>query len=159
MTHLGWRSVLLPALSLAALTACAGDKAGPTGPAAVPLASHTLPGCNAPTISSVSASPTTLWPPNHKFVRVTLGYTVSGGCGTVTTSLSVTSSEPVNGLGDGNTAPDWIIDGLFSVWLRSERSGLGSGRIYTITVTATDAAGHVTTSSVTVFVPHDQRKR
>ncbi len=40
--------------------------------------------------------------------------------------------------------------------LRSERSGTGNGRIYTITVTCKDAAGNPTIKSTTVTVAHDQ---
>ena len=38
--------------------------------------------------------------------------------------------------------------------LRSERSGKGSGRVYTITYSATDASGHTTVRQATVTVPH-----
>jgi hypothetical protein len=41
------------------------------------------------------------------------------------------------------------------VKLRAERDGTGSGRVYTITINATDAAGNVTSTPVTVSVPHD----
>jgi hypothetical protein len=43
--------------------------------------------------------------------------------------------------------------------LRAERSGTGSGRVYTITVQCTDAAGNSTTKTVTVTVAHDQAKK
>jgi len=44
------------------------------------------------------------------------------------------------------------------VLLRSERSGKGSGRIYTITVTCSDPAGHTVVRTVTVTVPKSQGK-
>jgi len=43
--------------------------------------------------------------------------------------------------------------------LRAERSGLGTYRVYTITVACTDASGNTSTGTVTVKVPHDQAKK
>ena len=40
--------------------------------------------------------------------------------------------------------------------LRAERAGNGPGRIYTITVRASDAAGNSSTQNVTVSVPHNK---
>ena len=37
--------------------------------------------------------------------------------------VSVTSNEPVEGLGDGDTSPDWVITGNLTD-LRAERSAL-----------------------------------
>jgi len=67
--------------------------------------------------------------------------------------ISVTSNEPVDGTGDGDTARDWEITGPFTVNLRAERAGTGTGRVYTITVEARDRAGNVSTGSVNVNVP------
>lgn len=108
----------------------------------------------APTLSGVSASLTRLWPANHKMVDVAIGYTAADQCGAVVTTLSVTSNEPVNGTGDGDTAPDWEVVSGNLVRLRAERAGGGAGRVYTVTITATDAAGQATQSSVAVSVPH-----
>jgi len=115
---------------------------------------------------SVSVSPDTLWPPNHKMVEITATVTVKDICDTnpiVTLSL-VTSNEPddANGSGDGNTVNDiqgadiGTQDYCFS--LRAERAGSGNGRIYTITYTVTDAAENSANAEATVTVPHDQRK-
>ena len=163
MRHIGWRYLLVPALSLATLAGCAADGTGPVGPAAVPLANHTNNPCDhdvtAPTILSVTASPNTLWPPNHKFVTVAVAVSATDNCSAVTSSIvGISSSEPVDWLGDGHTSPDWTFSGLVAQ-LRSERSGLNAGRTYTITVRAVDASGNASTSTVTVFVPHDQGKR
>jgi hypothetical protein len=106
-----------------------------------------------PTLGSTSASPTVLWPPNHQWVNVTVNYTASDACGPVGTTLSISSNEPVNGQGDGDTAPDWQIVDAHHVLLRAERSGSGSGRVYTITITATDSAGLSASRQVTVGVP------
>jgi hypothetical protein len=108
----------------------------------------------------LTAAPNTLWPPNHKMEPVTLTTVVSGICAASTSCriTSVTSNEPINGPGDGNTDPDWVITGPLTLQLRAERSGNNrSGRIYTITVECRDSFGNVSRKDVTVIVPHDQR--
>jgi hypothetical protein len=108
------------------------------------------------TISGGTASPSVLWPPNHKMTLVTLSYSATG-CGSSNCSItSVTSNEPVNGLGDGDVAPDWQIVDATHVKLRAERSGLGTGRIYTITVTCTDGGSNTATKQIVVTVPLNQ---
>jgi hypothetical protein len=107
----------------------------------------------APVITNVSVNPQDLGAPNHKMRDVHVSYTATDNCaGVVTTSLAVISNEPVNGTGDGDTAPDWEINGPHHLKLRAERSGQGNGRIYTITITATDAAGNSSASTANVYV-------
>ena len=55
-----------------------------------------------------------------------------------------------------DTAPEWIVVDTHQVQLMAARNGDGSGRIYTITVTATNADGTSPRSTVEVVVPHDQ---
>ena len=110
-----------------------------------------------PVISNEAVSTPTLLTPNHQLNNVTVNYSVSDNCGPVTNTLSVTSNEPVNGLGDGDTAPDWEIVDANHVRLRAERSGTGTGRIYTITITSTDSAGNSSSKQVFVTVPHSRR--
>jgi hypothetical protein len=103
---------------------------------------------------------TSLWPPEHEMHLVASGVGARDACsGGVVTEVSVTSNEPENGTGDGNTAPDWKIedngDGTFDVWVRAERAGTGEGRIYTITVTATDSLGNSTSTSAEITVGHN----
>jgi len=107
----------------------------------------------------VSANPDILWPPNHKMVSVTVNVDASDNCDAqppMCQITSVSSNEPENGSGDGNTASDWEITGDLTVKLRAERSGSENGRIYTIDVDCTDASGNSSTDSVTVTVPHDK---
>ncbi|HSB09210.1 MAG TPA: Ig-like domain-containing protein [Blastocatellia bacterium] len=108
-------------------------------------------------ITGASVDKAVLWTPNHKLVDVAVNYTVANGCGPVNCTLSVTSNEPVNGTDDGDTAPDWEIVDAHHVKLRAERSGIGNGRIYTITITCTDDKGNATRATVTVSVPLSQR--
>jgi len=110
-----------------------------------------------PVITNAWASPNVLWPPNHKFVTVTIHADVTDNCGPTTWKIiGVQSNEAVNGRGDGNTSPDWKILGPHTVALRAERSGTGTGRIYTITVQAEDESGNLSAPfNVTVTVPHD----
>ncbi len=112
----------------------------------------------APVIVSASAQPAELWPPNHKLVDVVVRARVTDTCTDATWRIvSVSSNQPVNGGGDGNTAPDWVISGERKLQLRAERSGNQGDRIYTITLRATDTAGNVSASKVvTVKVPRSQ---
>lgn len=111
-------------------------------------------------VSNASVDQSTLWPPNHKLVPITVNYTLQNLCTTlrtVTTTLSVTSNEAINGTGDGNTDPDWVVVDPHHVLLRSERAGTGNGRVYTITIKATDSKGNVATQAVTVTVGKDKK--
>jgi hypothetical protein len=114
----------------------------------------------APTLAML-ISPTTLWPPNHAMHVVSRGVSASDACDPLPTVLvTVTSDEPENGLGDGDTAPDWSVQqttlATLDVSVRAERSGLGDGRVYTIGAVATDRSGNSTTAGGTVTVPHNQ---
>ena len=148
---------VIAALAVSLVLGCNGDGGGlPAGPEAAaddPCDPDEL----APAIASVSANPNVLWAPEHKLVSITIGVTASDDCSPVTSEIvGVSSNEPINGLGDGNTAPDWIITGPLTLKLRSERSGPAPGRVYTITVRARDASDNVATAIATVLVPHDQ---
>src|SRR5207247_2387692 len=101
-----------------------------------------------PAIDAASATPGSLWPPDHGMVDIAVNYTASDACGFATTSLAVASDEPVNGTGDGDTAPDWEIVDNHQLRLRAERAGTGTGRTYTITITAVDLVGNRTAQNV-----------
>jgi endo-1,4-beta-xylanase len=110
-----------------------------------------------PVISGFSVDKPMLWPPNHNMVPITLSYSVSDNCDAgLKPIITISSNEPVDGTGDGDTSPDWEVIDARHILLRAERAGAGSGRIYTITVTVTDSAGSSSSSSVTVRVPHSQ---
>ena len=107
----------------------------------------------------VSGLTTQLWPPNHKLVTLTPTVTAVDQCDTagtgITLTLAITSNESDNGTGDGNTTGDIVIRSASDFDLVAERSGGGSGRVYTLVWTATDAAGNTATLTQTVTVPHD----
>ncbi|MGA7271810.1 MAG: ExeM/NucH family extracellular endonuclease [Acidimicrobiia bacterium] len=108
----------------------------------------------APTIE-VSVTPDRLWPANHKYVDVTVSVTASDNFdSTPTVSLvSVASNEPDNGSDDGNTVNDIVKVNDYQFKLRAERSGSGSGRVYTITYKVVDDCGNSTIGTATVTVP------
>ncbi|HYE87658.1 MAG TPA: FG-GAP-like repeat-containing protein [Vicinamibacterales bacterium] len=105
----------------------------------------------APSITAASASPNQLWPPNNRLVPVEVTWSVSDcGPGGSCAIVSVSSNEPGSN--------DWAITGSDTVSLRASRLGSGHGRVYTITIRCSDAAGNASTRTVTVTVPHDKGK-
>jgi hypothetical protein len=122
------------------------------------MANVTVVDTTPPAITGASASPSSLSPANHKMVNVTINYSVSDNCdASPACVLSVTSNEPVNGTGGGDTSPDWEVIDAHHVRLRAERAGGGSGRVYSITITCTDESANTTSRSVTVTVPHSAK--
>ena len=111
----------------------------------------------APVITSISVTPNVLWPANHKMVAVQVSAVVTDTGPTTWRIMSISSSEAVDAPGSGHTSPDWTITGDTTAMLRAERTGKSpTGRVYTITVQATDGAGnHSALSTVTVTVPHN----
>jgi hypothetical protein len=112
-----------------------------------------------PQILTVTANPGTLWPPNHKMVNVTVTVSAVDTVDPTPVSqiISVTSNQPINGTGDGDTSPDWLITGPLTVQLRSERSQ-GQDRTYTITVKTVDDAGNFSTATETVVVSNSKHR-
>jgi hypothetical protein len=109
----------------------------------------------------VSLDPAEIWPPNHRMVDVHASVVVMDCDHDVEIVLvSVTSNEPDNGIGDGNTEPD--IMGVsagtedYHFQVRAERAGPGSGRVYTVVYRATDQSGNEAIGTAYARVPHDQ---
>lgn len=104
-----------------------------------------------PIISGAAASPTVLWPPNHKAVDVAIEYTAMDDSGSVECTLGpVTSNETLD-------PSDWAILDAHHVRLVAEREGSGIGRLYTIPITCVDPSGNTTSEPIIVSVPHDRR--
>ena len=144
----------------------------PVGDTLVTCTSTVGPGCSftvtvtddeAPVITT--NGPSSLWPPNHKYVTFNVSNLVASATdncdGTVNAGsvriTKVTSDEPDDGGGDGSTVNDIVIAAdCESVQLRSERIGGGNGRVYTITLAVSDNAGNTSTATVKVTVPKSQ---
>jgi len=108
-----------------------------------------------PNCDSAVAAPAMLWPPDHKYVPISIsGVTDADGDSVAITVTSITQDEPVNGRGDGNTCPDaQIVDG--HAFLRAEREGAGNGRVYTLTFTASNPGGGSCSGTAIVCVPRE----
>jgi hypothetical protein len=109
-----------------------------------------------PQCGSARASDPVLWPPNHKLRPVAVLNVFDPNNDDVTVAITgVTQDEPVNGLGDGDTSPDAVMQGD-KVLLRAERSGTGNGRVYRVYFSATDTNGATCSGSILVAVPHSR---
>ena len=120
----------------------------------------TVADTTSPSIANLSVTPNRLWPANHQMVDVFVSYSASDGCDdSAIVSVSVESSDAANARGDVTT-PDWVIVDPHHIQLRAERAPGSAERVYTISVTARDAAGNESTRPVTVVVapPNSSRR-
>src|SRR5258708_5632862 len=131
---------------------------------------------------SVTASPTTLWPPNHKMVPVTFSLTESpsdSDGGTLSIQIMDIATNQVDEDGAGQPTlqqgPDWTPSApgtaqtatepgpaTVTEMFRAERNGvapLKTGRQYTVTVACKETMALVTetmgSATFTITVPHD----
>lgn len=148
------------ALGTHTFTLTVSDPAGLTSTATT----RVTVGDSAPPALQVTLSPNVLWPPNHELIPITATVAASDTCDAnpSVTLVSITSNEPDNGSGDGDQPNDiQAISGgpiafgtdVQSFLLRAERSGMGSGRVYTVTYMAKNAAGNTVSASAQVIVP------
>jgi len=109
-----------------------------------------------PPVCTVSVSPNTLWPPNHKLVPITVGVSVTDPDDSNLTSFVLQSLTTNEGkLADESQG--WKVETpSTNGFLRAERDGNGTGRIYTLTYQGKDSDGNTTTCTGTVTVPHDK---
>jgi len=124
----------------------------------IATASITVNAVNDAPVCSEGSDLGTLWPPNHKMksIDVSLEATDVDGDDLFFTITSVFQDEPVDAKGDGKTKPDAEIIDENTVEVRAERSGNENGRVYHITVDASDGEASCT-GTFTVGVPHDKK--
>jgi hypothetical protein len=112
-----------------------------------------------PVCTEANPSIDTLWSPNHKMVDIEVLDVIDPDGDPFTIMInSIFQDEPVNGADDGNTAPDASGVGTSLAQVRSERDGLGNGRVYHINFTAIDIAGNTCSATVNVNVPIGNNK-
>jgi len=115
-----------------------------------------VPVDNTPPSITVALTPSSIWPPDGTMYAVTATVSVHDDqtLNPTVKLVSITCNEPLD---PGDVAAAFGVDSrTFSV--RSTRLGQDkTGRIYTVTYSATDAAGNTSTAKATVTVPHDQR--
>lgn len=136
---------------------CSASSAGGSDSQSVTIkVDKTAPTC------SLTASPNTLWPPNHALANVTTSVSVNDGTSGADgfTLLSVSSSEPDSGLAADDVPSDiqgWTVNTADTAGqLRSERYSK-NGRTYTLTYQGKDKAGNTANCSATVKVPKNQK--
>jgi probable HAF family extracellular repeat protein len=122
-----------------------------TSPGGTTTASVTIKRDATPPTLACTASPNTLWPPNHKLVPVTTSVTVedalSGPAGFNLVSATSSESDPASDA-QGWTLGDPDTSGL----LRAERSGGLGDRTYTLAYQGSDAAGKSANCNLAVTV-------
>lgn len=118
------------------------------------------PCCNDHEPPEITCEPIELWPPNHQYVTVDLEDCITDvdECDPHWRAKIkwVSSDEPENGQGDGNTTNDIVCVDNDTVRLRAERQGPGDGRVYKIRFEAKDHKNNKKDFTCEVFVPHDQ---
>jgi probable HAF family extracellular repeat protein len=107
-----------------------------------------------PVISAVRTTPSSIWPPRHQMVDVRVEVDASDDSGEtpVCSITGVTSSEPENGSGDGDTAGDSEIVGALAARVRAERSGPVGSRVYALAVECVDGSGNAASGTGIVVV-------
>jgi hypothetical protein len=151
------------ALGMTSFTCAATDTSSNTNSCSSKV---TVQDTTPPIIDSVSATPSSLWPPNHTFSTVQISASAHDTCdpSPKCAVTAISSNQPPLGGGQGNFQPDFEFTTQYvaspaslPVQLRAERQGTDQNRIYTITVNCKDASGNLSLpSTTTVTVQHNQ---
>jgi len=145
------------------VTYTATDASGNTSSCSFNVTVHDV----EPPVITVKDLKNSKWPPNHKHFELEIDdfiVSVSDNCTDLTKDDiiidDVSSDEPQNDTGDGNTTDDIVIsDDCKTVLLLSERQGGGNGRVYTINLAVADEHGNIGVAEIKAEVPHDNGKK
>jgi hypothetical protein len=100
-----------------------------------------------------------LWPPNKKYQAITVSDMIANAADSCDTGVSLSSVVITKVTSDEGSLADQdiiIAANCQSVQLKADSNSSGNGRVYTITFSVRDTAGHVQTLTRQVIVPHDQ---
>jgi hypothetical protein len=107
----------------------------------------------------LTATPSVIWPPNGETVEATLTAAGSDAISGLAGVTYVVADE----YGTLLTIPSRALSGAAASWqdvlgVEARREGADlDGRLYRVTATITDRAGHSTSRSADILVPHDRR--
>jgi len=133
------------AIGMTVVECTAHDSRGNTSSATFVV---TVEDIEPPTVLTATATPSRIWPPNHKWVPIQLNVVITEGTAFI---VEIRSSDDI--LGSGHTpSPDTRITGPLTGEVRAERSGSLATRTYTFVVEIADAAGNSTRREITVRV-------
>jgi len=120
-----------------------------------------------PPVITLSQNLDTKWPPNHKAFEIMIDdyiESVTDNCPGVSIEDviidEVSSDEPQNENGDGNTDSDITMgEDCKTVYLLAERQGGGNGRVYKVELAVMDAHGNIGYETIMAEISHDQSKK
>jgi hypothetical protein len=122
-----------------------------------------------PTVTITSVTPSTIWSPNGKKLPVTIKGTAKDNVGVTQLTLNVADEykldQPTLAWPPNSNATNVVSfdpsTGAFTFVVNLTASRLGSdkdGRVYTLNVSASDAAGNVGTAAPVKVTAHDASK-
>lgn len=125
-------------------------------------ATITVKDSQAPTMAP-TIDKSILWPPSHEMVDVAITSNATDDSGCLSLDVEVSSNEYESDASNGDKSPDFSapqIDpptGNIFMQLRAERNGSGNGRVYQVTIIATDCSGNSSSTTLEVICPHDKK--
>lgn len=113
----------------------------------------------APSCDAAAADVTEIWPPNGRFVPVTIsGVTDADGDAVGVVVTEVRQDEQPQFTQPANSCGDALGIGTSGISLAARREGSGDGRVYHLFMQASDGRGGSCQKTITVCVPHDRGK-